>query len=434
MDPTHSSAIALARAIRRREVSAAEVVAAHLARIEAVNPRLNAVVQLTAEAACQAAEAADQALARGEAVGPLHGVPFTVKDWLETQGVCCTAGLERWRHHIPSEDATAVARLRAAGAILLGKTNPMTDNVVYGKTFNPYRAGYSPAGSSSGEAAIIAAGGSPLGLGSDSGGSIRQPAHCCGIAGLKPTGGRVPLTGHLPPISALNDPRTVVGPLARSVDDLWLTLTIITGVDGRDASVIPMPLKLDPVALSRLRVAFYTAAPEANPTSETVATALAAAAVLEAAGVVVEAATPPRLDEVMPLTRAYWRRPESESWEVWEPDGEAQLPSLEVERSLFEWDRFRRAMLRFMHRYDAILTPVSDLPAVVHGSPEGSIAYTAPYSLTGYPCVVVRAGSSADGLPIGVQLVARPWHEAVALALAKRLETVLGGWRPPPLS
>src|ERR687893_1044684 len=174
----------------------------------------------------------------------------------------------------------------------------MIDNPVYGRTNNPYNLRYSPAGSSSGEAAIIAAGGSPVGLGSDSGGSIRQPAHNCGIAGLKPTTGRVPLTGHFPFISAMNDPRTTIGPMARFVDDLALTLPIISGVDWQDASVIPVPLAdWRAVAARSLRVAFYTHHAGAEPTPETADTCRQVARLLADTGARVEEALPPRIEE-----------------------------------------------------------------------------------------------------------------------------------------
>ncbi len=189
----------LAQAIRGRERSAAEVVDAHLRRIEAVNPRVNAVVQVDGERALAQAREADAALARGEAIGPLHGVPFTVKDNLEAAGIEMTIGAPERRGVVAERDAVVVARMRAAGAILLGKTNcPAygggieTDNEVYGRTNNPYDLERTPGGSSGGEAAAIAAGCSPCGFGTDSGASVRLPAHFCGLAALKPTAGRVP--------------------------------------------------------------------------------------------------------------------------------------------------------------------------------------------------------------------------------------------------
>jgi amidase len=430
----YASATTLARRIRDRELSSAEVVQAHLQRIAAVNPRLNALVQLAGEQALEDARAADAALARGQPAGVLHGVPFSVKDWIDTAGLPCTGGYLRARDRVPAGDAPVVARMRQAGAILLGKTNVLVENPVYGRTNNPYNLAYSTTGSSSGEAALIAAGGSPLGLGSDSGGSIRQPAHACGISGLKPTTGRIPLTGHFPFIGAMNDPRTTIGPMARFVEDLALALPILCGVDWKDASVIPMPLEdWRAVDVRALRVAYYTHHAEADPTPETVEACHLAAQVLAGMGACVEEALPPRIEEAAGITRQYWRRPESASAEEWVADGEVQLSSIEVEEHLFLWDRFRRALIGFMAGYDLILTPTAERPATPHGADPGWIPYTLPYSLTGWPCVVVRAGTAPEGLPIGVQVVARPWRDDVALAAAQAIEQALGGWQPPTL-
>lgn len=429
------SAATLARRIRNRELSSEEVVQAHLQRIESINPRLNAVVQLAAEQALKDARAADAALAHGQPFGALHGVPFTVKDWIDAAGLPCTGGDLAFRTRVPTEDATVVARMRQAGAILLGKTNVMVENPVYGRTNNPYNLAYSTTGSSSGEAALIAAGGSPLGLGSDSGGSIRQPAHACGIAGLKPTTGRIPLTGHFPFIGAMNDPRTSIGPMARFVEDLALALPILSGMDWKDASVIPMPLADWRAVDGRtLRVAYYTHHAQAEPTLETAETCRRVAHVLAGMGALVEEALPPRIEEASQITRQYWQRPESGSADEWVADGEARLSSVEVEQHLFAWDRFRRALIGFMAHYDVILTPVAERPATLHGTDAGWIPYTLPYSLTGWPCAVVRAGTSPEGLPIGVQVVARPWRDDVALAVAHTIERALGGWQPPKLN
>jgi amidase len=431
----HVSATTLARRIRDRELSAEEVVQTHLRRIESVNPRLNAVVQLAGEQALADARAADAALAAGEHVGALHGVPFTVKDWIDAAGLPCTGGELKFRTRVPAEDATVVARMRRAGAILLGKTNVMIENPVYGRTNNPYDLGYSTTGSSSGEAALIAAGGSPLGLGSDSGGSIRQPAHACGIAGLKPTVGRIPLTGHFPFIGAMADPRTTIGPLARYVEDLALALPILSGVDWKDASVIPMPLAdWREVDVRRLRVATYTHHAGAEPTAETAETCRRAALALAGMGAHVAEALPPRIEETSHITIQYWQRPESDSADEWASERAAQLSSLEVEQHLFEWDRFRRALIGFMAHYDVILTPVAERPATPHQTDAGGIPYTLTYSLTGWPCAVVRAGTSPEGMPIGVQVVARPWRDDVALAVAQAIERSLGGWQPPTLN
>ena len=251
---------------------------------------------------------------RGEPPGPLHGVPFTVKDWIDAAGLPCTGGDPQFRDRVPAEDATVVARMRQAGAILLGKTNVMVENQVYGRTNNPYNLAYSTTGSSSGEAAIIAAGGSPLGLGSDSGGSIRQPAHACGIAGLKPTTGRLPLTGHFPFISAINDPRTTIGPMARFVEDLALALPILSGADWQDASVVPMPLAdWRSVDVRALRVAFYTHHAEARSHPRdggNVPPGCPGPGRAGRAGCRSPAAADRRSGRI---TREYWQRPESAS-------------------------------------------------------------------------------------------------------------------------
>jgi amidase len=428
------SATAMARRIRAREFSAVELLEAHLAQIARLNPTLNALIQLDAEGAYATARAADAALAAGRALAPLHGVPFTVKDWIDAAGLRCTGVEPQFRERVPLADASVVARMRQAGAVLLGKTNVLEDNALFGRTNNPYNPAYSPTGSSSGEAALIAAGGSPLGLGSDSGGSIRQPAHACGVAGLKPTTGRVPLTGHFPFISALNDPRTVIGPLARHVEDLALALAIIGGEDWRDPSVIPMPLgDWRAVRPGELRVAWYTHHADAEPTPEVAAACRQVAELFSAAGARVVEAVPPLMGEVYSLTQRYWRRPEPTSPEAWGADEATELSSLEVEQHLADWDRFRRAMIAWMADYDLVLTPAAEQPARPHGTPAGRITYTLTYSLTGWPAVVVRAGTLQDEMPIGVQLVARPWRDDVALSAGALVERELGGWRAPSL-
>ena len=427
------TATELAAAIRSREVSSVEVVEAHLARIAEVNPRLNAVVQIAAERALREARAADAEVARGESKGPLHGVPFTTKDVIETEGVISAGGLPDRANLIPAQDATVVARLRAAGAVMLGKTNVPpggggleSDNLLYGRTNNPYDLARTPGGSSGGEAAIIAAGGSPLGLGSDSGGSIRFPAHNCGIPGLKPTTGRVPATGagHVGDVS---DTRTVVGLLARSVNDLALCFPLIAGVDWRDASVVPMPLgNPGEVAITGLRVAFYTDDGVSTPTPETAAAVRSAARALRGAGAEVEERTPPGIERCWELTQGVWRWHRGES-------SAGEYMGVQA-----RWGRFRSAMLGFMEQRDLLLCPVAASPAVPHGATAdylqaSLISYTLAYSLCGWPAVSLRAGTSPEGLPIGVQVVARPWREDIALAAARTIELALGGWQPPPL-
>jgi amidase len=454
-----ASARALAQAIRAKRVSSSEVVQACLERIAAVNPRLNAAVQVTAETARAQARAADAALAHGEVWGLLHGVPVTIKDSLDTAGVISTGGTHGRRAYVPAQDATAVARLRAAGAILLGKTNTPeltlsieTDNLIYGRTNNPYDPALTPGGSSGGEAALIAAGGSPLGLGSDSGGSIRQPAHFCGIAGLKPTSGRVPRTGHIISFDVgAMDSVTQIGPLARRVEDLGLALSLIAGADWRDPAVVPMPLS-DPqaVALQELRVAFYSDNGVVSPTPETVAAVRAAAAALSPAVASLQEDRPPEVQHTTDL----WMQIAVADGSAWirrllEQAGTTEIhPTLKkrfLEREaisaaefghlLTRLDRVRSGMLSFLEAYDVIICPVNAYPAMPHANVfERGIgwSYTRIYNLTGWPAAVVRGGTSPEGLPIGIQVVARPWREDVALAVVGYLEAALGGWQPPP--
>jgi amidase len=387
----YASATRIARAIRDRRVSASEVVEAHLQRIAAVNPALNAVVQTVGPRARMEALAADQARARGELRGPLHGVPMTIKDSLDTAGVISTGGTRGRATMVPDRDATVVARLRAAGAIVLGKTNTPeltlsgeTDNLVYGRTNNPYDVSRTPGGSSGGAGAIIAAGGSALDIGSDTGGSIRLPAHFCGIAGIKPTSGRVPRTGHIVPFGmGAVDALTQLGPMARYVEDLMLTLPIIAGCDWRDPAVVPMPLgDLQAINLIGLRVAMYTDNGIMPPTSETAATIRAAAAALAEAGASVEEDRPAVLERTADLAnnlsgadgRAWVRRLLQQAGTVeihpllrQRFDEARAFEVAEFTALLEEVDRFRSAMLGFMEHYDvtcAQRAPIQPRPMV----------------------------------------------------------------------
>jgi amidase len=413
----------MAKAIRSGRISSEEIVSAHIEQIGAMNPHLNAVVRTVGHKALIQARVADRHVTHGARLGPLHGVPFTVKDIFDTAGVVTTAGLRKLKTNVPTHDATVVARMKAAGAIMIGKTNcppggigDDSANSMHGGTRNPYNLERSPGGSSSGEAAIIAAGGSPIGIGSDSGGSIRLPAHFCGIAALKPTAGRVPSTGGYELVGGLTDPRSQVGPMARFVDDLWLLLPIMAGPDGVDSGVIPMPLAKRMGALKGLKVAWYSDDGITKPTRATSAAVRAAASALQKAGCKVTQARPPGLDEAREVTLGYWGR-----------------KRIATQRLFLRWDGFRSSLLAFMAEYDLIVSPVAAGPAPAYGSKsrlENQFSYTIPYSLGGNPCAVVRAGTSPDGLPIGVQLVARNWRDDIALSAAKAIEKSLGGWRP----
>jgi amidase len=455
---TSLSATRMAQLIRSREVSSEELVQAHLRQIEAVNSGINAVVHLSGERALREARQRDAELKKAEVRGPLHGVPMTVKDSLETEGIVTTSGTLGRANHIPERDASTVALMRAAGAVVIGKTNVPelclafeSDNLVYGRTNNPYDVTKTSGGSSGGEAAIIAAAGSPIGLGSDAGGSVRLPAHFCGIAGIKPTSGRLPKTGHFLPPGGLADRLWQIGPMSRFVEDLILVMPILAQADGLDASFVPMPLRNPAsVRLNSLRIAFYTNNGISDPTTETKETVTQAAKALLEMGAPVEEAQPDGIGTA------------SQLWcEILGADGGSGLRSLLetigttrfhplLQRFLdisgncamstdallglvVRWDDLRTRMLRFLSKYDAIICPVAASPAIPHATSYDRLdifTYTMAYNFTGWPGAVVRCGTSPEGLPINVQIVAQPWREDVALAVAKHLEEVFGGWKP----
>jgi amidase len=460
-DTVYASAGDIAAAVRAKKVSAVEVTEAHLARIAKVNPQLNALVAVDKDGARGAARAIDQRIAAGENAGPLAGVPISIKDTIEVAGLPCAAGTLGRKAFVPKADATVVARLRAAGAVVLGKGNTPefacafeTDNLVTGRTNNPYDHSRTPGGSTGGDAAIIAAGGTVLAMGTDAGGSIRLPAHYCGLASLKPTINRTPRTGAFPYPMGLRMPLAVLSPIARYVDDLMAVLPIVSGPDGRDFS-IPEAILRDPrsVSVRGLRVALLgdDALPPMTPATKD---ALRAAAEgLAKAGAEIIDVRPPGIEETYKL------------WADLFGDGggglKALLKSVGSERSspLFDrsletifaarhsaatdvyalaarWDQFRLKMQAFIGGFDALLSPACSFPAPPHGTTfdadklEGC-AYTMLHNLTGWPACVVRGGSSPEGLPIGVQVAASYGREDIALAATKEIETRLGGFVPP---
>ncbi len=463
MDLTSLSATDIVRMIRSREASSIEIVTAHYARIDEVNPIINALVVPTRDRAAAEAQVADEALARGDDVVPLHGVPFTVKDALAVAGEPFSGGTLGRVGITADRDATVVARMRAAGAILLGKTNVPegclaleTDNLVYGRTSNPYGLDRTPGGSSGGEAALIATGGSPVGIGSDAGGSIRQPAHCCGLAGLKPTAGRVPRTGHWPAFWGMANSFNVVGPLARRVEDLALVFPVLVGPDDSDPHISPVSLgRLEDLDVTGLRIAWFTDNGVTAPDTETAEAVADAVGALERAGCAVTQDRPPGIERSFDTLFSIWRADAGEGvrellrsvgTEKMHPltegfqrkQGSEPSSATELAGLLAGLDELRSAMWGWMQGYDAIISPVNARPAVPHGMtiepevfPVNSYVY--PYNLAGWPAVSVRGGTSPEGLPIGVQVGARPWREDVALALAAVIERELGGYRPPPL-
>jgi amidase len=462
-DTIFASAFEIAGAVRQKRVSACEVVEAHLKRIETVNPRLNALVSIGGEASLATARRVDATLAKGGEIGPLGGVPISIKDTIEVAGLPCSGGTLGRKAFVPAEDATVVARLRAAGAILIGKGNTPefacafeTDNLAYGRTNNPYDLTRTPGGSTGGDAAIIAAGGTVLAMGTDAGGSIRLPAHYCGLASLKPTMNRTPRTGSFPYPMGLRMPLSTISPIARYVADLIAVLPIVSGPDGRDFSV-PEAVLRDPHAVSPrgLRIALFTDDGVTCVTPETEHAVRAASEALAAAGAELIEARPPMIEETFPLWSELFGDGGGGLRALLKNVGSARGSPL-LERALetifaakastaadvyavaVRWDQYRLRMQGFLRGYDALLSPACAFPAPAHGTtfePErlAGCAYTMLHNLTGWPACVVRGGTSPEGLPIGVQIAAHYWREDVALALAREMEARLGGFAPPKL-
>ncbi len=450
MKVLESSGSAQAAMLRRGEISSLELVETHLARIGQVNPGLNAVVEVLRDSALAAARESDLRLARGEA-RPFEGVPFSVKDSIEVRGTVCSAGTLGYRNNPPSQrDATLVARLRDAGAIPIARTNLPdllfafeSDNLIYGRTNNPFDPTRTSGGSSGGEAALIAAGGSPFGLGSDAAGSVRLPAHYCGIAALKPTSGRLPRTGHVPPAGGWIESLWQIGPMGRHVEDLEAMMEILSGPDGEDRTALPVPFA-KPTQIRGIRVAYFTDNGILASDRATQAAVLHAAKALENAGAIVGEYRPPAVDRSYDLEMRFLGPDGGDGlWAFLKSIGSdrthpllggwlEKLAQYRVDVAGFgalwsELDLFRSEMYAGLKRFDALLSPVAAFPAVPHGSSIREdifpgYSYTMTHNLTGWPAAVVRAGTSPEGLPIGVQIAAGPWQDGMALALAAAIE------------
>jgi len=457
----------MAQQIRQKKLSPVELVEAHLTRIQELNPKLNAFVHVAAEGVRRQAQVAETAAGSGEELGVLHGVPLSIKSSIEVAGLRWESGTKLRAGIVGQRDAPLVARLRQAGAVILGVTNAPellmaweTDNLLYGQTNNPWDLTRTPGGSSGGEAAAIAAGMSAGGVGSDGGGSIREPAHFSGICGLKPTPGRIPATGHFPgsvgPFALLG----VVGPMARNMDDLRVLFEVMQGPDDGDPSAAPVPLRWPADDdLKRFRIGYFEEDGRTPVTPETRAAVRTAAEALRCAGFQVEPFRPEGLE----LARKLW-------WNLFgiaggmvlgpmtrdrEDDlspmlkefsrGVAAQPSHTGQSLLDTWiqrDELRIKMFAQMRDYPVLLCPVASIPAFRHGERSWQVerktvryldawSYTEWFNLLGTPAVTVPVGKSPEGLPIGVQLIARPWQEEVVISVAAALEHQCGGYAHP---
>src|SRR5579859_4434633 len=466
--PHRSSLCLMAARLRDRAISSVELVEAHLRQIEKLNPKLNAFVVVRAEQARQEARLAEAAISRGEALGPLHGVPVTVKDSFDLADYPTLCGSKFRIGHRAARDATAVARLRAAGAIVLGKTNCPeflwnyeTDNYTTGRTNNPWDLERTSGGSSGGESAAIAACCSAGGIGSDGGGSIRIPAHFTGICGLKPTPGRIPSTGHFPASAGPFAQLGVVGPLARTIGDVQLLFEAMAGPDIGDPAAAPVPVRRPGEEEVRaLRVGYFEDENHHPATPETRAAVRAAAKKLEDGGLNV---SPFRFDALEKARELWWqlfglagglvlgpmfKRHESEiSTILKEFIGLVHSnPPLTLEsfmNTLLGRDHLRPKFLAQMEQFPILICPVCSVPAFRHGERrwmiEGrnveylnAMSYTQWFNLLGNPAAVVPVGRSPEGLPIGVQVVGRPFCEEQVLAVAAEIERCVK-WQAPPL-
>ena len=456
----YRTATELARMLRAKELSAREVVEAHLRRIEAVNPQVNAIITLTSEQAMEQATAADNAAAHGQFTGPLHGIPMAHKDNHLTKGIRTTFGSRSRETFVPDEDDLVVERMKAAGVITLGKTNipefaagGHTFNDLFGITRNPYDLTVTAGGSSGGAAAALAAGMHPLADGNDMGGSLRLPAGFCNVVGLRPSAGRVPVFPSADGFLGLS----VQGPMARTVDDLALLLSVMAGPDRRSPLSLELPgsafAHVPAGGLAGRRVAFSTDLGGAVEVTPEVASIIgSAAASCETAGAVVEEANPDfsGADECFRTLRA-WHF--SATLGIWlEQNRETVRPSLyanmlqgrgataaDVGRAALQRTELFHRMRVFLEDFDLLLLPVSPLPAfhaelqypstvagVEQGDYLGWMRAVCHVSVTSHPAMSMPAGFTSAGTPIGVQLVGRHRAELDLLSMAKGFETVTG--------
>jgi Asp-tRNA(Asn)/Glu-tRNA(Gln) amidotransferase A subunit family amidase len=469
-DLTYFSATVLAQHIRTRKISPVEVADAYLEKIERLNSKLNAFVHLDAEPVRSQAHSAEAAVMTKKNLGPLHGVPISIKSSLDVAGLRCEAGTRLRAGYVAIKDAPLVARLRNAGAIILGVTNTPellmaweTDNLLYGRTNSPWNLEYTPGGSSGGEAAAIASGMSAGGVGSDGGGSIRVPAHFSGICGLKPTPGRIPATGHYPesrgPFALIG----VVGPMARTVSDLKILFEVMQGPDDGDTCAAPVPVRsLKEDEVRKLRVGYFEDDGRTPVTPEIRTAVRTAAARLRGAGFQVEPFHPEGLEEARELWKRFFvvaggmliRRmfhgrehdlsPILKQFLEWS----AAEPPLTGGMLLDAWiarDALRAKFLAQMRQYPILLCPAAAIPAFRHGERNWMIegksvsyldawSYTEWFNLLGNPAAIVPVSHSPEGLPIGMQIVGRPWEEEQVLAVAAMLEEAGGAWKSPPIA
>jgi len=462
----YGSLAEITQEIRSKKISPVEIIELHLRRIEALQPKLNAFVHLDSEGAREQARAAESSVLRGAQLGPLHGVPLTIKSCIDVAGWPCPAGSLLRKDYVANQDAPLVSRWKAAGAILLGNTNTPeflmayeTDNRLTGKTSNPWNLAHSAGGSSGGEAAAIAAGCSAGGVGSDGGGSIRVPAHFCGICGLKPTPGRVPATGHFPPGAGAFSWIGVVGPMARTIADVRLLFEVIAGPDPGDALSAPVPSRAYREGeLRGMRIGILESDALGIATAETRTAVERAAKSVGERDFTVEPFRLDGLDHALDLWWFFFGPVIGNLIRQSVAGREAHISPMLLEylsyttsgnsitldqftKACTDRDLLRAEILRQMRDTPVLLSPVSISPAFRHGQGNyhpgtgyrDTMRFSQWLNLTGFPGASVPVGVSSEGLPIGVQVIGRPFEDELVLAVAEALEQARGPWQAPPI-
>jgi Asp-tRNA(Asn)/Glu-tRNA(Gln) amidotransferase A subunit family amidase len=468
-DLTLASALDMEKGIREKKISPVELAEAHLAKIERLNPKLNAFVQVDPDRVRRQAREAEAAVMSRQVPGPLHGVPITIKSSIDVVGMKCEAGTRLRAGFVPTQDAPLVGRLRRAGAVILGVTNTPellmaweTDNLLYGRTNSPWDLDRTPGGSSGGEAAAIASGMSAGGVGSDGGGSIRVPAHFSGICGLKPTPGRIPSTGHFPPSGGPFALLGVVGPMARTVSDLKVLFEVMQGPDDGDTCAAPVPLRWPTNdELRRLRIGYFEDDGRTPVTAEIRKAVRTTAEALNRAGFQVEPFRPEGLEEARLLWKKFFVKtggmligpmfagrehdvsPTLKQFLEWSAS-EPSLSGPDVVEAWIRRDTLRANFIAQMRKYPILLCPPAAIPAFRHGERSWTIdaktfeyldawSYTEWFNLLGNPAAVVPVSQSPEGLPIGIQIVGRPWEEEQVLSIASVLEKEIKPGKRPPI-
>ena len=452
------SATEITTKLRNRELTAIEVASFFIKRVKEVNPLVNAINQFHEEKVLQDAEKADKVARTKNSLPILHGLPITIKDAFYVKDFICSKGCPVFAKTKSNFDATIIRRLKNAGAIILGITNTPelliayeTDNKLYGRTNNPHDLSKTPGGSSGGEAAIIACGGSPVGIGTDAGGSIRQPAHFCGICGHKPTNTLVPMSGDIPfdGEAGLISQLLTAGPMSRYAVDLKLILNVISGPDYKDPhSYGNLNKSADLIGYRNFRIAYFYNIADVTADEDTIAVIDSVIHILKERGFSASMSYPDILDSIYKLhwetfmfggdgdksIKLFLQKVQHTDISMFlqafiEDSADCNFSITELRDRLVLVEQFRYKMLEFMKDFDILISPVAPTPAVEHGQAHRnrkSFIYTTTHNLTGWPATVVPCGTSKNGLPINIQIAAKPHMDYLTISMAQYLQELIG--------